>query len=121
MNRMLAEAVGTFCLVFFGCGAILADASAHPGIGPLGVALAFGVAVGGMVAVSALVGGPLTGASMNPACSLGPALVGGDCAALWIYLSAPVLGALLASPTCRWVQGDACCIVRNEMEEEPHD
>lgn len=55
-----------------------------------------GLAVGAMVALEALVAGPLTGASMNPARSLGPALVSGQVGGLWIYLTAPVAGALLA-------------------------
>lgn len=68
-----------------------------------------GVAVGGTVALGALLGGPVSGASMNPARSLGPALVAGEFDALWIYLVAPVLGMLLAFPSCRWIQGGECC------------
>jgi aquaporin Z len=55
-----------------------------------------GLAVGAMVALEALVAGPLTGASMNPARSLGPAVVSGQLAGLWVYLTAPVAGALVA-------------------------
>jgi aquaporin Z len=54
------------------------------------------LAVGALVALEALVAGPLTGASMNPARSLGPAVVSGQLAGLWIYLTAPVAGALAA-------------------------
>jgi MIP family channel proteins len=68
-----------------------------------------GVAVGGMVALAALVGGPLTGASMNPARSLAPAIVSGSLASWWIYLVAPVVGAILAKPVCRLIQGPGCC------------
>ena len=68
-----------------------------------------GVAVGGTVALNAMFGGPLTGASMNPARSLGPALLSQNLDTLWIYLSAPVVGTFLAWPTCRWTQGDECC------------
>lgn len=57
---------------------------------------ASGLAIGGAVALGALAGGPLTGASMNPARSLGPALIGGEFTALWLYLAAPVVGAVLA-------------------------
>jgi MIP family channel proteins len=55
-----------------------------------------GLAVGAMVALEALVAGPLTGASMNPVRSLGPAVVSGQLAGLWVYLTAPVGGALAA-------------------------
>ena len=46
---------------------------------------------------------------MNPARSLGPALVGGQLAGLWIYLSAPPLGALAAVLACRCVREPGCC------------
>ncbi|MDE2143190.1 MAG: aquaporin [Elusimicrobia bacterium] len=55
------------------------------------------VAAAAVVALEAILGGPLTGASMNPARSLGPALLSGRLDGLWIYLLAPVLGALAAS------------------------
>ena len=55
-----------------------------------------GLAVGAVVALEALVAGPLTGASMNPARSLAPALVSGELAGLWLYLTAPLAGAALA-------------------------
>ncbi len=58
-----------------------------------------GAAVGGVVALDALFGGPISGASMNPARSLGPALVAGDTKMLWIYFAAPVIGAVLAVVT----------------------
>jgi aquaporin NIP len=51
------------------------------------------VAVGSAIAIGALVGGPISGGSMNPARSLGPALVSGNLHALWLYLVAPVVGA----------------------------
>ena len=55
-----------------------------------------GLTIGATVALCALFGGPLTGASMNPARSLGPAVVSGDVSILWLYCAAPVLGALVA-------------------------
>ena len=68
-----------------------------------------GVAVGGTIALEALMGGPVTGASMNPARSLGPALVSWHLDSLWLYLTAPIVGTFLAHPTCRWIQGPGCC------------
>ncbi|MEZ6045934.1 MAG: MIP family channel protein [Planctomycetaceae bacterium] len=54
-----------------------------------------GIAIGGLIALEAIFAGPICGASMNPARSLGPAVVSGQMHVLWIYLIAPVLGALL--------------------------
>ena len=53
-----------------------------------------GVGIGGTVALAALFGGPLTGASMNPARSLGPAFMAGVFDDQWLYCTAPILGAL---------------------------
>jgi aquaporin Z len=57
-----------------------------------------GVAVGSVIALEALFAGPVCGASMNPARSLAPAVVSGYLGHLWVYLTAPVLGAGLAVP-----------------------
>lgn len=67
------------------------------------------LAIGATVFLAALVAGPLTGASMNPARSLAPALVSGALADSWIYVAAPSLGALLAVPCCRVLRGKKCC------------
>ena len=77
-----------------------------------------GIAVGAVIALEALFAGPITGASMNPARSLAPALVSGSLQSLWVYLTAPVLGAFLAVLCCRCVQEPGCC-VRNEIEPRP--
>jgi aquaporin NIP len=66
-----------------------------------------GIAVGGVIALEALFAGPISGASMNPARSLAPALVSGRVGALWIYLLAPIAGALLGVILCRVVRDDA--------------
>ena len=58
------------------------------------VGQAAALAIGGTVALGALVGGPISGASMNPARSIGPAIVAGDLAHLWIYIAAPIVGAV---------------------------
>jgi aquaporin Z len=68
-----------------------------------------GVAVGAVIALEALFAGPVSGASMNPARSLGPAVASLHFDDLWIYLIAPVLGALLAVPLCRCVRERPCC------------
>ena len=68
-----------------------------------------GIAVGGTVALGALVGGPVSGASMNPARSLGPALASGVLEHAWIYLTAPLVGAILAVGACKCVRTRECC------------
>lgn len=55
------------------------------------------IAIGGTVALDALWGGPITGASMNPARSLGPALVAGVWRDHWIYWLGPLVGASLGA------------------------
>lgn len=67
-----------------------------------------GIAVGSVIALEALFAGPISGASMNPARSFAPALVSQHLAHLWIYLVAPVAGALLAVVGCRCVRKDCC-------------
>lgn len=68
-----------------------------------------GIVVGATIALGALFAGPISGASMNPARSLGPALVSGNLGELWIYLAAPICGALGGVMVCRCVQGQDCC------------
>jgi aquaporin Z len=100
-GAFLMEVLLTFLLMFV----ILNVSTGHMEKGVMA-----GVAVGGMVALAALFGGPVSGASMNPARSLGPALVSGQFTDLWIYILAPAIGAMAAFPTCRWIQGDDCCV-----------
>ncbi|CAN5695061.1 aquaporin [soil metagenome] len=68
-----------------------------------------GIAIGGVVCLEAMFAGPICGASMNPVRSLAPALVSGHVEHLWVYLTAPVLGALLAVPLCMGVREQGCC------------
>jgi MIP family channel proteins len=56
-----------------------------------------GLAIGSTVAIAAIVGGSLTGASMNPARSLAPALFAGELRQLWLYILAPCVGAVLGA------------------------
>ena len=69
--------------------------------GPKEVGVMAGTAIGGVIGLEAMFAGPICGASMNPARSLAPAVVGGTLAGLWIYLIAPLLGAAAAVPCWR--------------------
>ena len=86
-TAMLWEAVLTAGLV----SVILGTASGAQQIGPLAA-----IGVGSYIALAGLWGSPVSGASMNPARSLGPALVLGDWTAWWAYLVGPVAGAMIA-------------------------
>ena len=68
-----------------------------------------GIAVGGTIALEALFAGPISGASMNPARSLAPALFSGQFQHLWVYLAAPLAGALAAKWACLVVRPTDCC------------
>jgi aquaporin Z len=70
---------------------ILGTASAAQNVGTIGA-----LGVGGYVALAGLWAAPVSGASMNPARSFGPALVSGDFNSLWVYVVGPVIGALIA-------------------------
>ena len=70
---------------------------------------AAGAAIGAVVALEALFAGPISGASMNPARSIAPAVGGGSGGDLWVYVVAPPLGALLAVALCRCTRGAGCC------------
>lgn len=94
------EVLLTAVLVFV----VLSLTRAQPDVRALG-----GLIVGGVIALEVLFGGPVTGASMNPARSLAPAVLGGTLDHLWLYLTAPFLGALLAVPACRCAQNPGCC------------
>jgi aquaporin NIP len=65
-----------------------------------------GLAIGIVVGLEALFAGPTSGASMNPARSLAPALVSGHTEHLWVYLTATVLGACLAVPIYKYLNKD---------------
>jgi len=64
-----------------------------------------GIAIASVVALEAMFAGPICGASMNPARSLAPAVVGRQMEHLWVYLAAPTLGALLALPVYLGIHG----------------
>ncbi|MFA5861769.1 MAG: aquaporin, partial [Candidatus Thermoplasmatota archaeon] len=89
------EALATFLLALVIVG-VATDRRAAPG--------AAGLAIGLTVAADALAFGALTGASMNPARSLGPALLAGEYAALWLYVTAPIVGAALGMLAYEWLR-----------------
>ncbi len=91
------ELVLTFFLMFV----IMAVATDTRAVGE-----AAAIAIGGTVGLDAMFGGPISGASMNPARSIGPALVGGDLHALWLYLVAPVIGASLGAFTYQFIRAE---------------
>jgi aquaporin NIP len=67
------------------------------------------IAIGAVIGLEAMFAGPISGASMNPARSLAPALVAGQLSSLWIYLLAPTVGALIGVLVCRGIREPGCC------------
>jgi MIP family channel proteins len=96
-QSFLWELVLTFFLMF----AIMAVATYTRAAGE-----AAAIAIGGTVCLDAMFGGPVSGASMNPARSLGPALVSGELHALWLYILAPLTGATLGAFAYQLVRGE---------------
>lgn len=91
----VVEAVATFFLALVIIGSAT-DTRAAPGFA--------GLAIGLTVGLDALFAGPLTGASMNPARSLGPALASGVWTDAWLYVAAPIVGALAAMATYEFLR-----------------
>jgi MIP family channel proteins len=77
------------------------------------------LAIGATVGLDVLVGGPISSGSMNPARSLGPAVVSGELRSLWLYLVAPVLGAVLGAVFYQFVRGDH--VIAGETHEHEAD
>jgi aquaporin Z len=87
MQSFILELILTFILMFV---------IIHMATGSKEQGMFAGLAIGSVVWLEALFAGPICGASMNPIRSLSPAIVSGHTEHLWIYLSAPVLGAIIA-------------------------
>jgi aquaporin NIP len=101
------ELILTFFLMFV----IMAVATHARAVGE-----AAAIAIGGAVGLDAMFGGPITGASMNPARSTGPALVSGDLHALWLYIVAPLLGAAVGAWAYQFVRGEQSVLLPSSEE-----
>ena len=98
LQSLVWEAILTFFLVLV-ITAVATDVRA--------VGEAAALAIGGTVALDALVGGPISGASMNPARSIGPALVSADVSSLWLYVAGPIAGAAAGAVVYRLLRTPA--------------
>jgi aquaporin NIP len=96
-QSFLWELVMTFFLMFV----IMAVATDTRAVGE-----AAAIAVGATVGLDAMFGGPISGASLNPARSIGPAFVSGDLYALWLYIVAPLTGAALGALAYQLIRGE---------------
>lgn len=91
LQSFVLELILTFFLMM-----VILQTTHYPAVKPLA-----GLLIGCTVLIEAMFAGPICGASMNPARSLGPALVSGHLESIWLYIIAPVMGALLARGTSR--------------------
>lgn len=96
LQALLMEVLLTAGLI----SVVLGAASGAQNIGPLAA-----VAAGAYITVAGLWAGPVSGASMNPARTFGPALIGGDLGTFWIYLVGPTAGAAIAVGVARFLRG----------------
>ena len=82
------------------------------------VGAAAAIAIGGTVGLDALFGGPVTGASMNPARSFGPALASGQWTDFWLYVVGPVCGAALGAVAYQLVRGEHPDAPTNDLKQD---
>lgn len=106
LQSLLAEILLTTILVFVVLSVTAGDKAKK---------ITAGLSIGFTIALAALFAGPVSGASMNPARSLAPALITGQVNELWIYLAGPALGALLGVLLCRRTRGTCCPIPSKEQ------
>lgn len=97
-------AILEFLLTFFLMVVIINVSTGSKEIGTMAA-----IAVGGVILLEAMFAGPMTKASMNPIRSIAPALFTGNFQYLWLYISAPILGAITAVSSCKLVKDDKCC------------
>jgi MIP family channel proteins len=109
-TALLYEAVLTAILMFV----IMAVATDTRAVGA-----AAAIAIGGAVGLDALFGGPVTGASMNPARSLGPALAAWQWESIWVYLAGPLLGAAGGAFAYQLVRGEHPAAAVDQRERVP--
>ncbi len=100
MQSFILELILTFILMFV----IMKVSTGSKETGTLA-----GITIGSVVALEAIFAGPISGASMNPARSIAPAIISGHLNYLWLYICAPIIGALLAVLCCRVIKGKECC------------
>jgi aquaporin NIP len=82
------------------------------------VGAAAAIAIGGTVGLDALFGGPITGASMNPARSFGPALASGTWSSFWVYVIGPVIGATIGVFAYELVRGPKSLVAPADQSTE---
>ncbi|HEY7399204.1 MAG TPA: MIP family channel protein [Gaiellaceae bacterium] len=104
-QAFLWEVILTFFLMFV----IMSVATDTRAVGE-----AAAIAIGGTVGLDAMFGGPITGASMNPARSIGPALISGNLHALWLYVVAPAVGAAIGALAYQFVRTQPVGFSANE-------
>ena len=80
-----------------------------------------GAAIGGTVALAGIVGGPLTGASMNPARSLAPAIFEGHFSGLWLYFVGPAIGAVSAAVIYNVIRGETISSSTRDVADSRKD
>lgn len=97
-------AILEFLLTFFLMLVIINVSTGSKEIGTMAA-----IAVGGVILLEAMFAGPMTKASMNPIRSIAPALFTGNYQYLWLYITAPILGAMAAVSSCKLVKEDSCC------------
>lgn len=97
-------AILEFILTFFLMVVIINVSTGSKEIGTMAA-----IAIGGLILLEAMFAGPMTKASMNPIRSIAPAIFTGNFQYLWLYISAPILGALAAVASCKWVKDENCC------------